>query len=389
MNGRIYCFNPAHDMALANNTPFYKAPDEIVRMAYDLAVLPGWYGRQNAKVKIDEPKQAELLRSQTDCEELFPDMEWTLKWESCEYVPWGWDPSLLHTLRLAGVDEDFLLTDPQMERIRCLSGRQQCIRILEALRPVPDVCGEANVCRSVNEVRFCLSEMGEIVLKAPWSGSGRGLAKVSPSTWTPSLEGWVNRILRTQGEIMAEPLYEKVCDFAMEFYADGCGGIFFIGYSLFETDSHGNYKENKLHSDEQIGGILSAYVSADVLERIKKELTVALSSLLGSDYKGCLGTDMMICRLNDGFRVHPCVEINLRMNMGIVAHEVNARLVHPHSGGVFRIEYHSGPDEALAAHHTLKEKCPLQVADGKILHGYFPLTGVDSDTRYRAYILVE
>ncbi len=137
MNGRIYCFNPAHDMALANNTPFYKAPDEIVRMAYDLAVLPGWYGRQNAKVKIDEPKQAELLRSQTDCEELFPDMEWTLKWESCEYVPWGWDPSLLHTLRLAGVDEDFLLTDPQMERIRCLSGRQQCIRILEALRPVP------------------------------------------------------------------------------------------------------------------------------------------------------------------------------------------------------------------------------------------------------------
>ena len=62
----------------------------------------------------------------------------------------------------------------------------------------------------------------------------------------------MSRVLRVQGEIMVEPLYNKVCDFAMEFYADGNGSVSFVGYSLFDTDAHGNYKGNFLLSDGQI-----------------------------------------------------------------------------------------------------------------------------------------
>lgn len=39
----IFYFNPEQDMALANNTPYYKMPAEIGRMADDLAVLPAWF----------------------------------------------------------------------------------------------------------------------------------------------------------------------------------------------------------------------------------------------------------------------------------------------------------------------------------------------------------
>lgn len=385
---RIYCFNPAHDMALANNTPFYKSPGEIVRMAYDLAVLPGWYSGEG-KVKIDEWRQVELLRSQVCGTGLFPDVEWTLEWESGEYVPWGWDPALLRILRLAGVDENFLLTDSQMERIRYLAGRQRCVEILERLRTLPGMCGEAVACHSLYEVGAYMSEVGEIVLKAPWSGSGRGLMKVSPATWTRSAEGWVGRILRTQGEVMAEPLYERVCDFAMEFFADGTGDVSFIGYSWFETDTHGNYKGNRLCSDERIEEMLSVYVSSEVLLQLRKSMTVALSSMLKSDYRGCLGVDMMVCRINSEFRVHPCVEINLRMNMGVVAHEVNLHLVHHQSVGYFRVEHYSGKGLAVECHNSMKKKYPLQIVDGKIRSGYFSLTGVDSDTCYHIYILVD
>lgn len=386
---KIYCFNPSHDAALANNTPFYKPSGEIVRMAYDLAVLPVWYAEAGSKVKVSEWKQVELLRSQTGDADLLRGAAWTLEWESAEYVPWGWDPALLHTLRLAEVDEDFLLTDPQMERVRRLSGRQRSAEVLEALKCLPGVCGEAVACRSLHEVEFCMSEMGETVLKAPWSGSGRGIVKVSSASWTQSVEGWVSRILRTQGEVMAEPLYERACDFAMEFFADGCGGVFFLGYSLFETDSHGNYKGNRLCSDERIESLLSAYVPADVLRRVRASLEVELSSLLEDGYKGCLGVDMMVCRVNDEFRVHPCVEINLRMNMGIAAHEINARFVHPRSEGRFRVEHYSAQGQALETHRSLKERYPLQTVDGKIIGGYLSLTGVDADTRYQAYVLVE
>ncbi len=383
----IYCFNPAHDMALANNTSFYKAPDEIMRMAYDLAVLPGWYAGKG-KVKINEWRQVELLRSQLGSGELFPEAEWTVQWESGRYMPWGWNPALLHTLRLAGVDEGFLLTDSQMKRIRELSGRQQCVAIQEAMREIQGVCGESCVCKSLRDVHCCMSEVGEVVLKAPWSGSGRGLVRVSSATWTESVEGWIGRILRTQGEIMAEPLYEKVCDFAMEFFADGAGNLFFIGYSLFDTDTHGNYKENRLLDDDRILQLLSSYVPVDLLLDVKIELMDRLSSMLKSDYRGYFGVDMMVCRQNGSYCVHPCVEINLRMNMGIVAHVVNRSLVHSRSEGYFRVEHYPVRGEALETHCSMKERHPLQLSDGRILNGYLSLTGVDADTRYQVYIII-
>ena len=37
MEKAVYYFNPENDMALANFTPYYKAPAEIVRMADELA----------------------------------------------------------------------------------------------------------------------------------------------------------------------------------------------------------------------------------------------------------------------------------------------------------------------------------------------------------------
>ena len=385
MKQKIYFFNPAHDMALANNTPFYKSPDEISRMAYDLAVLPAWYAGVGGKVKVDELNQADLLASQSP---LLPQVHWTCEWENGIYEPWGWDPAVLYQLRSAGVDESVLPDERQMQRIRFLSSRQRCVDILAALRTVEGTCGEAVVCGSEDDVNFYMSEMGEIILKSPWSGSGRGLVRVSSSTWNPSVSGWISRVLRTQGIVMAEPLYEKAVDFAMEFYADGCGEIFFVGYSLFETDSHGNYKENRLLSDEWIEQYLLSFIAPDVLRQIRVKLLVELSSLLGNGYEGYFGVDMMVCRVGDEYRIHPCVEVNLRMNMGLVAHAVFARYLHSQSHGCFRIEYYRQAGNALDVHRTLHEKYPLKMVDGRVLSGYLPLTGVDVDTHYQAYIIV-
>jgi hypothetical protein len=39
MASKLYLFNPEHDMALANFTPYYQPPQEIVRMGEDLSFL--------------------------------------------------------------------------------------------------------------------------------------------------------------------------------------------------------------------------------------------------------------------------------------------------------------------------------------------------------------
>ena len=80
------------------------------------------------------------------------------------------------------------------------------------------LCGKAMTCNSMTQVKKYITSLERCVLKAPWSGSGRGIMYVSSKEWNDSAEGWVSRVLRVQGEIMVEPLYNKVCDFAMEFY---------------------------------------------------------------------------------------------------------------------------------------------------------------------------
>ena len=63
-----------------------------------------------------------------------------------------------------------------------------------------------------------------------------------------------------QGGVIAEPIYNKVEDFALEFYSDGAGEVTFAGYSLFRTGKSGMYEGNYLLSNEAIRGKLSQYV---------------------------------------------------------------------------------------------------------------------------------
>lgn len=389
MRNEIYLFNPENDMALANFTPYYKAPSEIIRMANDLSVLPAWYAPEGSTIKVDSLSRVSLWREQCPASDFLPDVIWSAEWENMPYKPWGWSPSLLYTLRKAGVNDSFLLSDVQMGQIRVLSGRQCCVKILEIFSRMDGLCGKAMTCNSMTQVKKYITSLERCVLKAPWSGSGRGIMYVSSKEWNDSAEGWVSRVLRVQGEIMVEPLYNKVCDFAMEFYADGNGSVSFVGYSLFDTDAHGNYKGNFLLSDGQIKKILSQYIPDEVFDNVCRTMEESLASLLNRGYCGFLGVDMMICLEDGRYLLHPCVEINLRMNMGVVSHTIFNRYVHCLSHGKYIVKYYSEDGEAWDAFCQMKATYKLHLCDGKLAEGYMPLTPVKQDTHYHAFLLLD
>lgn len=389
MRNEIYLFNPENDMALANFTPYYKAPSEIIRMANDLSVLPAWYAPEGSTIKVDSLSRVSLWREQCPASDFLPDVIWSAEWENMPYKPWGWSPSLLYTLRKAGVNDSFLLSDMQMGQIRVLSGRQCCVKILESFSRMDGLCGKAMTCNSMTQVKKYITSLERCVLKAPWSGSGRGIMYVPSKEWNDSAEGWVSRVLRVQGEIMVEPLYNKVCDFAMEFYADGNGSVSFVGYSLFDTDAHGNYKGNFLLSDGQIKKILSQYIPDEVFDNVCRTMEGSLASLLNKDYCGFLGVDMMICLEDGRYLLHPCVEINLRMNMGVVSHTIFNRYVHCLSHGKYIVKYYSEDGEAWDAFCQMKATYKLHLCDGKLAEGYMPLTPVKQDTHYHAFLLLD
>ena len=252
----VYLFNPDYDMAMANFTPYYKSPAEIVRMIADLSVLPWWFAEEGSCVKVENMALVSLLKKQLKevcggsmeverrLDGLLPRAAWTAEWPSARYIPWGWSPALVHRLRQEGVEARFLPSADAVKRFSFLSSRQRCLEVLPELVKIDGTCGEMKACVSLAELETYLQERGELVLKAPWSGSGRGLLKVSSASWNAQLAGWASRILRVQGVVMVEPIYDKVVDFAMEFYAEKQNGVRFAGYSLFETDAHGNYKLN-------------------------------------------------------------------------------------------------------------------------------------------------
>ena len=121
----------------------------------------------------------------------------------------------------------------------------------------------------------------------------------------------IRKTIQEQGGIVVEPFYaDKELDFAMEFWVDG-SSTRFLGYSVFSADEMGHYGGNYVESQDEL--LRRIFLPDELLQRLIDYHQRELSRL---SYRGPVGIDMM--RLSDG-RVHPCVEINFRRTMGLLA----------------------------------------------------------------------
>ncbi len=376
---KLYLFNPENDMALASGSPYYMAPASAKKMANDLAVLPAWYADAGSEILVGDSRQVDWLRE--GCRLSLP-VNGVLSVSDGyeEIIPWGWSPALKHRLGMDTVRE------VDVDHLRSLSSRMTAVGLLPKLR-IEGTIGESFWLTSLENVSAFSLKHDRVLLKAPWSGSGKG---IQPLCGLPddNLQGWIRRIIATQGGVVGEPFYEKVKDFAMEFKAEG-HEVAFAGYSLFETDARGIYKENFLASDATIEEMLSEYVSRDVLHAVRKSLLQELSLLLGGSYQGYLGVDMMIVRSEEGkYLVHPCVEVNLRMNMGVVSRLLFDRFMVPEAVGHYVIEFFPQRGEALKAHERLMSQHTLVMEGERVRVGYLPLVPVFEDTNYLIYVII-
>lgn len=390
----LYIFNPEHDLALASGEANYMAPASARRMASELALLPMWYAEEGSAVlapsayNLDYVKKIqELLGLSVD---LITEPELAIE-QDLDIRPWGWDVALRKRLSVLGVDEVLLPSMGQLNDLREYSHRSKAVALLPELQLNEYFCGESYYLKTPEEWKRFVEGRKECLLKAPLSGSGKGL-NWCKGIFTSFISGWCTRVAASQGGVIAEPIYNKVEDFAMEFYSDGAGELTFVGYSLFHTGKSGMYEGNCLLSNEAIRKQLAQYIPLEALMDLENCLKYRLSALVGTVYKGYLGVDMMICRFPENekpvFRIHPCVEINLRMNMGVIARFLHDRYVRPGSTGRFVIDYHPSEGEALQEHERMSATYPLEIREGRVYSGYLPLVPVHRRSCYRAWIWV-
>ena len=388
----LYLFNPDNDLSLASGEVNYMPPATARRMAEELALLPAWYASAGSAVLAPSAYNLAFLREMQEClslpVELVTEPE-VASISNLKPVPWGWNPALKRRLRCLGMPETELPAEPYLEKLRHLSHRSQAVELLPRLQLDESFCGESFYLTQPEESCRFVESRASCLLKAPLSGSGKGL-NWCKGAYTAFIAGWCKRVAALQGGVIAEPVYNKVIDFAMEFFSDGVGKVVFVGYSIFSTNASGAYDGNLLLPDEEIERRLSAYVPKVSFDRLKRKLEEELSSRFGSVYSGYLGVDMMVCRSDkeNGYRVHPCVEINMRMNMGVVARLFYDRFVALGSKGCFAVEYVPDNETLRARHEQDMHDYPSTVEQGRLASGYLPLVPVTGKSCYRAYVRI-
>ena len=389
----MHLFNPHNDLALANFNASYTPPVSALKMAEDLALLPLWYAPSNSKIVAEDVENkafSESIKTLFGIDTTIISFSEIGNFPNEKIAPWGWNPALRKKLLDANVSEKNVPTIDELKRLRDYSGRQYAVQLLRELKRESDfrqtLCGESHYFTTLDDVlQFLASQSGNSVLKMPNSGSGKGLVWILGEI-TDKQTDWVRRVLKTQNGIVIEPVLKKTCDFAMEFCMEN-GKAEFVGYSLFRSTTSGAYVGNELICDAAIEKELANYVSVGILFQIRELLQKKLPQFFPL-YNGYVGVDMMICETPSGFRVQPCVEINMRMNMGLVAHKFRERFVIQGVSGKFVVDFFKKQNEALAFHQKTQQNFPLVIENGKIKSGYLSLTPVNEHTNYIAYAIL-
>lgn len=273
---RLCVFNPEHDLCLAKGRWNYVPP----RSAVDFA-------RREAGIM-------QVLYPEAVCCSVY-DVSREQALNATEVVAWGWDAVVRHELQKRGVDAALLPTEEEIAAIRELQHRSTVLPLQE----------DSHTVTSIEEMEALLREREHWVMKAPWSGAGRGLRWVHGAL-TAIDRDWLVKTVATQRCVIAEPRRDVVADLALEFLPD------FIGYSYFKTGS-GVYKENIMLADDEI----VERFGETSLQQTKARVEQWLTENVWPRYHGPLGVDLMVCE--DG-SVH-VAEINFRHTMGMVAHE--------------------------------------------------------------------
>ncbi len=387
MTTKFHIFNPEHDSALALESGIYTPKPQIQQFAKDLSTLPLWYSDDEDRVIAPEISDQDWINS---VGRIIPNIKDKFA-STDEYkhfhaekrlMPWGIDSTVCKLTSTTQIDGEEI--SRVINRTKILSSREQTQDALTRLKEnglyegfVSQKVDTIDVLRKINE------EFGKIVVKAPWSSSGRGVLFIDQLDEKEARR--IGKIIESQGFVMTESFFEKEIDFALEF-EEKDGKWQFAGYSLFTTDEHGAYKQNLLASDEFLKTEICRHADADRLDKIV-EFYCQYFQERADELKGnkIIGVDMMA---GNG-RIHPCVEINVRHTMGIVTRKLYDKYIEPGKTGYYAIIRHGNTDDLRKWNAEQTQAFPSTISDGRIFQGFVSLTPIEEKTVFQAYAVVE
>lgn len=329
---RLLLFNNSNDLALASGAREYIPPKSVARMEHDLAALPFWWADDGDAVLLNNMTQvyeAEKFFSRYTlyiyftCDEEGYNALCKRAGKSFTPQPWGWSKAAHARFQRFGVPKTELPDDAALDGIRELSSKEFAVHYIKEL--FKKMQNSTNMQLLIgNKMRFVRDLDGfafseRTIFKSPWSSSGRGIF-FADSLDAPSIRDKLTGFIKRQGGFVADRMYNKTLDFALEYQIEENGEAQFLGYSLFTAGGNGFYGYNTVVSQDELRRkIVDGGCDAALLKELIQHNASLLKEMLGGKYRGIVGIDMLIAEEENKLKIHPCVEVNLRMNIGVLA----------------------------------------------------------------------
>lgn len=317
---KLHLFNPENDLALALGCRHYTPPPHAAQLHRAGALLPVWWAGSGDGIiapTVTADDDAAWLSS-----------TWGLKASTSlpdtpfEAAPWGWSEDARRQFIAAGVDSVTLPSDETLRHLRLLSHRRSSITILSALGL--DQLLPEEVTDPMRALQLENESPGRF-FKSPWSCSGRGVFCAQGLSRKALLDKTAG-IIHRQGSVMVEHGYRKVAEFGALYECD-TDGAKFRGLSMFLTEARGAYTGNIVAPQHYFFSSIDSLGLLQQLDDATRQLEGVLTPMITPYYKGWLGIDMMAYEGDDGMtHLNPCIELNLRMTMGVVAMKIADRI---------------------------------------------------------------
>ncbi len=398
----LYFFNPTGEMAIANGTHSYQAPKLLQEFEAALSSLPAFFAQKDDVLLCpSEPLRESFIDFWGNFGVTMPQSRLLeeaandpvfLSQKKNELHPWCWSPAVHHKLApFKSNCSGAFLQQPNAywhADFKALYSRETARDILKSIiqenssnsflpqEHLPQSCSD------LKEIEQLLMRWGKIVLKAPWSSSGRGLQVLRHGKLNSAVEQWTGSIFKQQGFVMVEPLLDKISDLAFQFEIKN-GEVYFLGTSFFNTNSNGLYQANLIGQKPDLLAHEEHFLNENK-EVIPNLIQKAIAkSPITKKYHGFLGVDAFVYRTEQGLRFQPCVEINLRYNMGTLALQLE-KLIHEQARGEFKVYFDPKSNFEDFSHQQQKEN-PAKAKAGKAYCGFFPVSST-VNTRFGAYL---
>lgn len=401
----IFLFNPTCDLAIGNGSPNWQPNKLLKQMEADLSILPLFLATSSDVILVKQLPSEKYLNS---IEMLgvdipaFMKLQKALNAETCpinninSLKPWGWSPATHKLLApLKTKCSEAFQKSPVFnwsEEIRDLYSKKFALSILQQIiREFPDTIFipkelTGKVCYEQQQIESLLSSWGKLMIKAPWSSSGRGLQPITKTPVHPKVWEKILGIIKEQGYVIVEPLLDKQLDIAFQFELRN-RKVSFLGISNFMTDSKGQYTGNRLNGlPDDMKPELKLFAEHLPDRIISPLIRILENSELALAYEGNFGVDALIFKTTDNqLAVNPCLEINLRQNMGLLSLHLE-KLLLPGQKALYQTWY-GGGKSFLDFQNEMERKHPLVLKNNKITSGFFALTNACNDSKFGAYII--